>query len=304
MVHRAARKWTQGILLSNRQKRRQASHRRFREPHALRLRTLFKWMRAILVDQLRRGQRLADSILAIVRRANGAASGPITFSKGHASANDPIGQENASIASNLLEIHYLDQLMHDAAHPLAPYSVRQDARTVLKWLNIANAEAIKTEHYDQFASAFQKYIMEWETPSVGFVPPAGHSPLALNDDIRGAFSRLLEREKDAKIFDKALMWFANVWIGLIVVVNIIAIGVIVVGAPTPWAGIGSLAENYSPFNVTNWVVQLLALSPGLVAITWLHRRRRKHRWAAAGTVQVATPIHSTIKSSPADALSF
>ena len=273
------------------------------EPHALRLRTLFKWMRAILVDQLRRGQRLADSIPAIVRRAIGTASGPITFSKGHPSANDPIRQKNASVASNLLEIYYLDQLMLDAAHPLAPYSVRQDARTVLKWLKIANAEAIKTEHYDQFASAFQKYIMEWETPAVGFVPPAGHSPLALNDDIRGAFSRLLEREKDAKIFDKALMWFANVWIGLIVVVNVIAIGVIVLGAPTLWAGIASLAENYSPFNVTNWVVQLLALSPGLVAITWLHRRL-KHPWAAAGTVQVATPMHSAIKSSPADARSF
>ena len=193
--------------------------------------------------------------------------------------------------------------MLDAAHPLAPYSVRQDARTVLKWLNIANAEAIKTEHYDQFVSAFQKYIMEWEMPSVGFVPTAGHSPLALNDDIRSAFSRMLEREKDAKIFDKALMWFAYVWIGLIVVVNVIAIGVIVVGAPTLWAGIVSVAEDYSPFKVTNWVVQLLALSPGLVAITWLHRRL-KHPWAAAGTVQVATPIHSTVKTSPVDALSF
>jgi hypothetical protein len=127
--------------------------------------------------------------------------------------------------------------------------------------------------------------------------------LALNDDIRGAFNRMLEREKDARIFDKALRWFANVWIGLVVLVNVIAIGVMVVGAPTLWAGMASLAENYSPFNVTSWVVQLLALSPGLVAITWLHRRL-KHPWGAAGTVQVATRIHSAIKTSPVDALSF
>lgn len=291
---------------------------------AQRLPTLFKWMQAIPVDLLRQGQRLASgsktvhrrvpikdanaqinsgssttkpadgSIPAVARGANG---------KGHAPANGPIGRENASVVSNLLEIHYLDQLMLDAAHPLAPYSVRQDARTVLKWLNIANAEAIKTEHYDQFTSAFQKYTMEWETPAVGIVPATGHSPLALNDDIRGAFNRMLEREKDARIFDKALRWFANVWIGLVVLVNVIAIGVMVVGAPTLWAGMASLAENYSPFNVTSWVVQLLALSPGLVAITWLHRRL-KHPWGAAGTVQVATRIHSAIKTSPVDALSF
>jgi hypothetical protein len=301
-------------------------HLRALKPHAQRLRSLLNWMRAILVDQLRRGQWLVSgpetvrgevfnkganpqsdsdslatkradgSIPAIVRQANGTA-------KVQASANDPIGRENASVVSNLLEIHYLDQLMLDAAHPLAPYSVRQDARTVLKWLNIANAKAIKTEHYDQFASAFQRYTMEWETPSVGFGPATGHSPLALNDDIRGAFNRMLEREKDARIFDKALRWFANVWIGLVVLVNVIAIGVVVIGAPTLWAGIASLAENYSPFNVTNWVVQLLALSPGLVAITWLHRRL-KHPWGAAGAIQVATRIHSTIKTSPVDALSF
>ena len=67
-----------------------SSHRRFTalKPHAQQLRTLIKWMRAILVDQLRRGQRLADSIPAIFRRANSTASGPISFSKGPASAND------------------------------------------------------------------------------------------------------------------------------------------------------------------------------------------------------------------------
>jgi hypothetical protein len=300
-------------------------HLRALKQYAQRLRSLLNWMLAMLV-QLRRAQWLLsgsktvrgeafdkvanpqsnlDSLAtkradgsnpANVRQANGTA-------KVQASANDRIGRENASVVSNLLEFHYLDQMMLDAAHPLAPYSVRQDARIVLKWLNIANAEAIKTEHYDQFASAFQRYTIEWETPSVGFVPATAHSPLALNDDIRGAFNRMLEREKDARIFDKALWWFANVWIGLVVLVNVIAIGVVVAGAPTLWAGIASLAENYSPFNVTNWVVQLLALSPGLVAITWLHRRLN-HPWGVAGAVPVATRIHGTIKTSPVDALSF
>jgi hypothetical protein len=201
--------------------------------------------------------------------------GPTTFNEGDHAANKLTETANASILSNLRGIQWLDQLILDGTRPLAPDGLQQDARTVLKWLSIGDTEAIKTKHYDQFGRAIQSYITEGQAS-----PAAVQSlDLALNDDIRGVFNRLLDREQAAKIFDEALTSFANVWIALIVGLNLICIIGLVVSMPTLWTGIAKLSEFYSPFNGWNWIAEVVALSPALGAIVW-RDRRLKRPWGA------------------------
>ena len=205
-----------------------------------------------------------------------APPGGPTFNESDRPANKLTETANASILSNLRGIQWLDQLILDGTRPLAPDGLQQDARTVLKWLSIGDTEAIKTKHYDQFGRAIQSYIMEGQTS-----PAAVQSlDLALNDDIRGVFNRLLDREQAAKIFDEALTSFANVWIALIVGLNLICIIGLVVSMPTLWTGIAKLSEFYSPFNGWNWIAEVVALSPALGAIAW-RDRRLKRPWGAA-----------------------
>jgi len=208
--------------------------------------------------------------------ANGPPSGPRAFPKGYDRTNKLIESADASILCNLLGIQLLDHLMLDAADPLAPDSLRQDARTVLKWLSVGRSEELKTEHYDQFARAVQVCITEGQTPSAGLAPATALPPSALNDDMRGALNRLLEREQTAVFFDKALTWFANIWIRLIVALNFVGIIGLLVAAPTLWAGIAELAETFSPINVSLWITELVALSPALGAVVWRDRRHFGH----------------------------
>jgi hypothetical protein len=188
------------------------------------------------------------------------------------STEELIDPANASIFRNLAGIQLLDRLMRDAAQPLAPDSVTKDGQTVLKWLGVKSEEAIKTQHYDQFGCAVHKYIVECQDQSVRLAPATAHSPSALNDDIRGVLNRLLEREQTERVIDEALTWFAHIWIILFVVLNFIAVIGLQVVAPTLWAGIGKLAEIYSPFNVWTWIAEAIALSPCLLAIAWRNRR--------------------------------
>ena len=109
--------------------------------------------------------------------ANGTAMTPATPAPDDQEpADEAIERANGSAFGSLRGIHWLDQLMLDAAQPRAPDSLREDARTVLKWLGIDNAEAIQTEHYDQFSRAFQRYISRVAHPI--FPARPGHGPLA------------------------------------------------------------------------------------------------------------------------------
>jgi len=208
--------------------------------------------------------------------ANGPPHGPGTLPEGHDPANELIESADASVLCNLLGIQLLDQLMLDSADLLAPDSLRQDARTVLKWLSVGRPEEIKTEHYDQFARAVQTCIVEGQVPSARLAPATALPPLALNDDTRGALNRLLEREQTRVFFDKALTWFANIWIRLIVVLNFAGIIGLLVAAPTLRDGIAELPETYSPINVSLWITELVALSPALGAVVWRNRHHFGH----------------------------
>jgi hypothetical protein len=203
-------------------------------------------------------------------------SGSATFAKEERPANELTETASASILSNLRGMHWLNQLIVDGSSPLAPDSLRQDARVVRKWLSIGETEAIKTKHYDQFGRAIQRYMtQERLPPSSAQTPTTAQLPdLALNDDIRDVFNRLLDREQAAIIFDNALTWFAKIWIVFVVVLNLFCIVGLVASAPTLWVGVGKLSGIYSPLSIWNWVAEVVALSPALGAIAWRDRRQK------------------------------
>jgi hypothetical protein len=211
--------------------------------------------------------------------ADGTASSPRPYSTGEYPTKDSSDTANTAILSNLRGIQWLDQLIRDGSRPLAPQKLRQDARAVLQWLSVSETEVIKTKHYDQFGRAIQGYIMEGYVLSGGSATTTSQSlNLGLNDDIREIFSRLLDREQAAMVFDKGLTWFAKIWMMLIVVLNFIGVIGLLIGAPTLWTGIVSLSEIYL-FNMWSWIGELVALSPALGALAWSDRRL-KHPWVA------------------------
>jgi hypothetical protein len=75
--------------------------------------------------------------------------------------------------------------------------------------------------------------------------------------------------------DTTLTTFIWVWLSLILLINIFAIAGFFVGADSVWAGIQKVQETYSPFNVINWLVELVTLSPAIGAYVWRERRRNR-----------------------------
>jgi hypothetical protein len=79
------------------------------------------------------------------------------------------------------------------------------------------------------------------------------------------------------ILDRALTWFINGWVGLIVILNIIAIVGMFLLAPTIWAGIAKILATYSPWNPWNLAAEVISLSPAIGAHVWRERRRNRGR---------------------------
>ena len=171
------------------------------------------------------------------------------------------------VVRNLVGVQLLDGLICTAAQPLAPDTVAEDARIVLKWLGVRSAEEIAAQHYEQFASAVYKYALEYQDQSVRLAPSTAESPSELNTDIRGVLGRLLERAQTERVLNAALSWFGTFWIALFIVLNLAAL----ITLPAV-GGITKLEEIYSPLSLGTWIAEVLALSPGLIAILWKDRR--------------------------------
>ena len=56
--------------------------------------------------------------------------------------------------------------------------------------------------------------------------------------------------------------------------NLFGIVGLLIGADSTWQALQKVKEIYSPFNVMNWLLELLILSPALVAYVWRERRRK------------------------------
>ncbi len=145
---------------------------------------------------------------------------------------------------------------------------------ILKWLALQNSEAIKPEHYERFTRALQTYMTECKTPDVRRAAETAPPSSSINDDVRAIFDRMLEREQADVVFEDALTWFALLWFGLMLALNVIVGIVLIVAAPTIAAGLGKFATTYSPFNLWCWVCQALAISPAGIAIYAKRERMR------------------------------
>ena len=75
--------------------------------------------------------------------------------------------------------------------------------------------------------------------------------------------------------DRVLTWFIWIWVGLIMALNAIAIVGMFANAESFWAGVARVRETYSPFNVANFLVELIVLSPAIIAYWWRERRRER-----------------------------
>jgi hypothetical protein len=189
-------------------------------------------------------------------------------------SKDQVQCRASSRVNDLFSIHCLDELLRSGAAPLAPESLKRDSNAILQWLGANNAEALKPKHYEQFTQALRAYMMEWET-SAGRPPTKTvQLPPSLNEDVRGIFSRMLEREQAAAVLGDALTWFGNVWIGLMLAVNLIATIILIAAAPNMTVGLGKLAATYSPFNFGCWVCQALAFAPAVIVIYMKRERLR------------------------------
>lgn len=251
-----------------------------------RLQSFFELARGSLVGHLPRRRGVAASPAAVhasstveASHEHGAAlldesSGTIETILENGAANFATEQvaffdrSDSEQSNKLLPMQLLDQFMIDCTDSFAPDSLKQDARTLRRWLNIENRDAIKTEHYDRFALAFQQYLSEWQGSNVHTTEQQRPS-CTLTDDIRGIFSRLLEREQGAAVFEKAVSGFANLWVGLVIGLNVIGVVGLFIAEPTLRAWIAKVAEVYSPFNIGIWIVQMLAVLPGVLAFAWL-----------------------------------
>jgi hypothetical protein len=191
---------------------------------------------------------------------------------GDRSSSELPDADGSTFLRNLLGIQLLDRLMLDAANPLSSEGAARDARTVLRWLGVDNTKEISAEHYDQFACAVQNYITECRNQSVRLSPTTYCARSSLNDDVRGVLNRLLDREQTERVVDDTLTSFARIWIGLFVVLNLLAVILLPLAAPTLASGLAKLLEFYSPFNVATWIVEAAALSPALLAIFWKNQR--------------------------------
>jgi hypothetical protein len=69
-----------------------------------------------------------------------------------------------------------------------------------------------------------------------------------------------------------LKWFINIWIGIAILVNLVSMAGMFMHDGF-WGGLGRVQETYSPFNIVNWIMEVVLLSPALLA-AWLLERRK------------------------------
>ena len=74
--------------------------------------------------------------------------------------------------------------------------------------------------------------------------------------------------------DRTLTSFIWAWITFILIVNLFGIVGLFMSADSYGQALQEVREIYTPLNVINWLLELLILSPVLVAYVWRERRRK------------------------------
>jgi hypothetical protein len=108
---------------------------------------------------------------------------------------------------------FLEDLLADAEHPLAPADLKADAQTVREWLGVKDGEAIKTRQHEKFARGFERYMMEGVAPSKALArvfaqfrdwltriyQTVKNLKAPINDDIRSVFDRMLSQRPERTV---------------------------------------------------------------------------------------------------------
>jgi hypothetical protein len=74
--------------------------------------------------------------------------------------------------------------------------------------------------------------------------------------------------------NKVLQWFIGIWIVFAVLVNVVSIAGMFMHDGF-WGGLGRMQDTYSPFNIFNWIMEVVLLSPALLAAWWLEQRKKR-----------------------------
>lgn len=75
-----------------------------------------------------------------------------------------------------------------------------------------------------------------------------------------------------------LRWFCRAWLALAALVNLAAILGRFLTAPSFWSAVSDVQGWYSPFNVANFIAELVLISPAIGAqmlSDWIQRRRER-----------------------------
>lgn len=76
---------------------------------------------------------------------------------------------------------------------------------------------------------------------------------------------------------KILKLFQGIWLCIFCITMIISIIGIFLAADSFWLGWEKLREIFSPFNLANWIVTIIFLSPALLAQKWIERIEAKDK---------------------------
>lgn len=71
------------------------------------------------------------------------------------------------------------------------------------------------------------------------------------------------------------LWFARIWVGLVIAVVVLAALAHIASAPTLWTGISDVQGWFSPFNLWNVGLLLVLLAPAFGAYLLAARLKQK-----------------------------
>lgn len=108
---------------------------------------------------------------------------------------------------------WLERLMRDAGHSRAPRDLVEDVAAIREWLGVREGEPIPVHAHEQFASGFERYLLEGTAPSKGLarvfqqfkewltsIYQGGiQAGVPINDRIRQVFDRMLVPEREPVI---------------------------------------------------------------------------------------------------------
>lgn len=76
--------------------------------------------------------------------------------------------------------------------------------------------------------------------------------------------------------DLCLTWFGRTWLGLVLLLSLADIAVIALQS-----GGGAAAAMYNPFDLANFLMEAVLLSPAFAVLIWRDRRRLREAYETA-----------------------